>query len=125
MKVLKISTPTLMNFYLLAIVLLLTTHTASAQFTITIPKIPKIKKQDQTKPVDNQTTQNTTVTTTSDTQTSESKTTTPSQTNAPPDWWLAAALDDIKKMQDDVNEYTPVSCPHKFGVRRFVYNTSI
>ncbi|MEP6924367.1 MAG: hypothetical protein ABI954_07865 [Pyrinomonadaceae bacterium] len=114
MKFLKTNMSVAIGFYLLAAIFLITSQTALAQFTISIPKIPKIKKNkdDQSKPNDNQTNQNTTVTTTdnnqkTDSRTSVSKTTETSQTNAPPDWWLSVALDDIKKVQDDVEEYTP------------------
>ena len=109
MKFLKITTSTSIGFYLLIAVFLLMTQTAAAQFTITIPKIPKIKKQDQTKPVDHKTTQNTTTATTDNqttTQTGDHQTTTQDQTNADPGL-LSLWLDDIKKIQDDVEEYTP------------------
>lgn len=78
------------------IVFALGVQIASAQFTITIPKIPKIKKPKIEQP-----------TTTDDKQSGEEKSASESNKEDEMDFRLTLFLEKIAKAQKDTNEYTP------------------
>ncbi|MDQ6787484.1 MAG: hypothetical protein M3033_11815 [Acidobacteriota bacterium] len=83
-------------------------QTASAQFPITIPRIPKIKKPKPEQPTTTTTTPATTTTTASaESRTNENKPETKTSAVTPPEGWMSVVLDDLKKKQKEVDEYTP------------------
>lgn len=81
---------------------------ASAQITITLPKIPKIKKPKVEQPT---TTNNTTTTDEGNNQSGDSGTTTESKKEEEPyedlDARISLFLDELKKAQKEIDEYTP------------------
>src|SRR5438874_68386 len=95
-------------------------QSASAQFTITIPKIPKIKKDKsqqpkQDTPSENQSNENqNNQSNGNQTNQSNQTQTTESKPSAPPDkcspstsLWLGAHLDEIAERQKEVDSFTP------------------
>jgi hypothetical protein len=93
---------------------------ADAQFTITIPKLPKIKKDRPATATPTATTETTTETTTDTTRSTSTTTTESTETASSGDsggaaWWYKYHIDEIAKLKkqfdewDPANEYFPAS----------------
>ncbi len=101
---------------------------ASAQITINIPKIPKIPKIKKNKPQQPQPESSTTTdkSQSNDNQSGDNQTSEDSNTEKEPDkcetdGWLRLVVDEVTKMQKDIDTYTPDSGRLYYGSPTYDY----
>ena len=79
---------------------------SSAQFTISVPKLPKIKRD---KPVVTTTETTTTTTTTATTPTSDASSTPAAASDDDGGWWVKYHIDEIAKLKKQFDEWDPAN----------------